>query len=211
MPREMFTEGGYKFDEVASALQKCIRRGLEEDAVFWAQELESRFYKYVWKRLLTIAHEDVGPASPETVMFVETCRQHYFWFLQEKTFSVLPLVNAVVALCRAPKSRDACDLLYLAYYDNEHKPEMPDWALDRHTARGRQMGRGWDHFEQEGCRLVDAATGEVLPPGPYQERARALWDGRKVRPWVLKRDKDARAGKFAGKSAKYEMEQGTLF
>src|SRR6478752_6344808 len=55
------TVGDYSCEEVTSALQKCIRRGLEEDALFWATELDlSGFGEYVWKRLKIIASEDIG-------------------------------------------------------------------------------------------------------------------------------------------------------
>ena len=30
---------------------------------------------------------------------------------------------------------------------------IPDIAVDKHTARGKQMGRGSEHFIKEGCRL----------------------------------------------------------
>ena len=33
------TVGGYDFYEVLSALQKTIKRGLRDDALFWATEL----------------------------------------------------------------------------------------------------------------------------------------------------------------------------
>jgi hypothetical protein len=49
------SENGYPFDEVASALRKSIRRGLEEDAMFWAVEMETRFPDYLWKRLQVIS------------------------------------------------------------------------------------------------------------------------------------------------------------
>jgi replication-associated recombination protein RarA len=47
-------------------MQKCIRRGLERDALFWATELDrSNFGEYVWKRLRIIASEDIGIADPQ--------------------------------------------------------------------------------------------------------------------------------------------------
>jgi len=53
------TAGGYDYYEVASALQKSIRRGLEDDALFWATELYiSDYAAHAWKRLLVIASED---------------------------------------------------------------------------------------------------------------------------------------------------------
>ena len=49
---EQSTIDGYNCAEAASAMQKCIRRGLERDALFWATELDrSNFGEYVFKRL----------------------------------------------------------------------------------------------------------------------------------------------------------------
>jgi hypothetical protein len=46
-------------------MQKCIRRGFEEEAQFWATELDLAGYgAYVWKRLRIIASEDIGLADP---------------------------------------------------------------------------------------------------------------------------------------------------
>jgi hypothetical protein len=37
---QLATQGGYLNSECTSAMQKCIRRGLEEEALFWATELD---------------------------------------------------------------------------------------------------------------------------------------------------------------------------
>jgi replication-associated recombination protein RarA len=37
---QLKTNGGYVNSEVTSAMQKSIRRGLEEEALFWATELD---------------------------------------------------------------------------------------------------------------------------------------------------------------------------
>ena len=53
------TKNGYDFYEVASALQKSIRRNDVVVAAFFGVELcQSGFGNYVWKRLYTISAED---------------------------------------------------------------------------------------------------------------------------------------------------------
>jgi len=37
---QLKTANGYLNSECTSAMQKCIRRGLEEEALFWATELD---------------------------------------------------------------------------------------------------------------------------------------------------------------------------
>lgn len=39
---QLTTLSGYLNSECTSAMQKCIRRGLEEEALFWATELDGR-------------------------------------------------------------------------------------------------------------------------------------------------------------------------
>ncbi len=68
---QLKTASGYLNSECTSAMQKCIRRGLEEDALFWATELDLAGYgAYVWKRLQIIASEDIGLADPNVCVQV---------------------------------------------------------------------------------------------------------------------------------------------
>ena len=54
-----------------SAVQKCIRRGNEMEAMYWAVEMfESGFDEWLWKRLRIIASEDVGLAEEHVVCTV---------------------------------------------------------------------------------------------------------------------------------------------
>jgi hypothetical protein len=45
--------------------------------------------------------------------------------------------------------------------------DVPDYAVDKHTRRGRQLGRGYKHFFQEGAHLENRAD----IPDPYESRA----------------------------------------
>ena len=63
------------------------------------------------------------------------------------------LINAVMVLCRATKNTDADDLKNLVYNrrmaakkNPTQKLEIPDYALDAHTKRGKAMGRGNAHW-----------------------------------------------------------------
>lgn len=58
MGYDLRTQRGYDFYEVASALQKSIRRGDAKLAGYMALELFPRYAEYCWKRLLTISAED---------------------------------------------------------------------------------------------------------------------------------------------------------
>jgi replication-associated recombination protein RarA len=88
------------------------------------------------------------------------------------------LAHAVLALCRAPKSRVCDDFAAWTSHRIEsegEKLEIPDYALDFHTKRGRAKGRqigdaGWTHWAKEGCKL----SNEVERLNVYFARALAL-------------------------------------
>ena len=156
--KQVYTKGGYPLLEAASALQKTIRRGLEVEAMFWAVEIEEGQPNYVWYRLVTIANEDIGIASPMVIMLVNSLKDQYMWLKQQsqQPNERLCIANAVMAMCRAKKTRLADDLQGIVYLKREYeswKLEVPDYALDKHTARGRQKGRGVEHWYEEGCQL----------------------------------------------------------
>src|SRR5437763_9822216 len=58
---------GYPFGTVASALQKEVRRGDLEGAVYWGLILYEASPQYAWKRVLVTAAEDIGFGDPEVV------------------------------------------------------------------------------------------------------------------------------------------------
>ena len=150
---------------------------MEYEAVHFAVELEefgSSGQTMLWNRLKIIASEDVGPANPLMPVFIDVLYKQY---LAEKSKVAessyrLFMVNAVVCLCRSPKSRITDDLLTVVYSerDSENKRlPIPDFALDKHTAKGKAMGRGIDYFYTEGNKLAN----EPLE-NPYTERAKML-------------------------------------
>lgn len=156
---QMKTKKGYDFFEVSSAFQKAIRRGDEEVALFFATELEtSGFGEYAWKRMKIITSEDVGLAEP---MMPANIMALYEMYSQQKRkkddksgSEALFLIHAVLLLCRAKKSR-LVDWAIIALF-NEHPSrhlEIPEYAYDKHNQKGRSMGRGWDHFFNEGTKL----------------------------------------------------------
>ncbi len=171
---ELHTPGGYKIGEVSSAMQKCIRRGSEEQALFWATELDLAGYpEYVFKRLRIIASEDVGLGDNMAAIAVQTLYQN--WLAQRKKKDEkhgperLFLVHAVLILSRAPKSRTVDHALIAMYEAPRPVRSIPDFALDKHTAAGRKLRRAWKHFWEHGARLENKAQLD----DPYEAIARA--------------------------------------
>lgn len=171
------TPGGFKNGEVASAFQKAIRRGEEREAIFWATELDLAGYgNYVWKRMRVIASEDVGMADRDLTVTIRCLYEN--WKESRKGDQYVPyaggklfFIHAIIALVRAEKSR-MMDHALMVFYEGDREAmgfEIPDHALDRHTGRGRKMGRGQEHFFEEGAQLGNRSK----LPDPYEEEGRA--------------------------------------
>ena len=150
---KMTTRRGYDFYEMASMLQKSIRRGDYQKAGFAAYELIDQYRKYLWKRLLIISAEDCyGIITKEIVALKiaddEVGGKDYIF-----------VAKAICLLCEARKNRDAC---YFAcnYMNSENVLSMdeireecpieqckleadfiPDWVFDVHTLKGKMRGK----------------------------------------------------------------------
>jgi replication-associated recombination protein RarA len=174
------TRHGLPAFECLSAMQKSIRRSMEREAMEFACELihtSKAYCTMVCNRLEIISHEDIDTAaSPHIVPFVRTaCEQARAWYDPEKPDeSRMAIGNAIRMMCRAPKSREG-DHFQAAVGGRSllegYCPTVPDWALDRHTAKGKRMGRGFDHFLAEGTKLVPAPETKDA----YQDEAHRLW------------------------------------
>ncbi|MEZ0607849.1 hypothetical protein ACAW74_04995 [Fibrella sp. WM1] len=156
---EIKTKKGYDFYEVSSAMQKCIRRDREQEALFWAVELyDSGFVEYAWKRLRIMCSEDIGlaePGMPAQIWALYRMHQEQAKKKEDKNEPQrLFLTHAVLLLCRARKSRMIDWTLIWAWLTHPFRMlEIPDFALDKHNERGRRLKRSWAHFFDEGTQL----------------------------------------------------------
>ena len=140
----------WKFDEVASALQKCIRRGLEYDSCFFAYIFhKSGFGPYLWRRLSIICSEDVGNGDPFAAILLNSLKDSWTDIhkqVKEHTLDKFILVTqAILYLCRSEKSRETDNLTNLIdenYKSNKRIP-MPEIAICPHTKQGRKV---WGRF-----------------------------------------------------------------
>lgn len=174
------TKNGLPAMGCLSAMQKCIRRGMELDAMRFAVELHQTskaFASMVSNRLEIISHEDIDTmTAPWIVPYVATaCAQARAWYDPAKLGkSRMAIGNCIRLMCRAPKSRQGDHFhvaVGLAALLEGYVPEIPDWADDQHTLRGKILGRGLEYFRTESTKLQP-------PPAdadPYEEEAYRLW------------------------------------
>ena len=184
------SKNGYDIFELISGMQKCIRRGqcgdsVIRDACWYAFELsmgQKSQYTIMRNRLICIANEDVGPGDFEAVHYVHSAIP-----IMDAAYNKSPdhskkgewdliLANIIIRLCRARKSHEAVHLAGLIWSQQSRDPRVPklmDCAIDKHTARGKRMGRGWKHFFTESFRLF----GDVAR-SPWQDSYdKANWEG----------------------------------
>lgn len=174
--KKLLTKQGYSLFEVASAFQKSVRRGLEDEALYWAVELfESGYDEYCWKRMRIISSEDVGLAEPMMPANIHALYSNYKEQKKKKDEKHRPerlfFTHAILLLVRAKKSRvvDHALLHYWNSYGHDRR-EIPQFAHDKHTEKGKSAGFGWNHFFEEGTKLENMAEIE----GEAEYKAKAL-------------------------------------
>jgi len=175
---KLTTKRGYDLFEVASCLQKAIRRGDTALAGYMAIELfESGYHNYCWKRLLTISAEDCAGIITQEV---KALHESFVLLNQgaKKLRSRIFISKAVIVLCQARKSRDADHLQNFVYdremidaraltkaiveaHSNPEKLDLPDYTFDVHTHKGRKKGKTKaDFFHDEFFALQPREQGE---------------------------------------------------
>jgi replication-associated recombination protein RarA len=199
-PWNLTTLNGYRADEVVSALQKAVRRGDCDGAVYWAHEMNlSGLGAWAWRRLLIITSEDIGlaePNAPAVVAGLWTLSQVLLAH-QEKPAAGekvqhpwLQLLQATWYLARCAKNRELADMttLFEIRAQRHQFLEVPDIALDMHTRRGRAMGRGARHFEDDSPQGARWVANEV-------EIDHNVWKTRFYEEWVPPTDPASRSYK----------------
>lgn len=162
-----------------SAIQKCIRRGMEREAMEFAVEMihsSKALCSMVCNRLQVISHEDIDTlAQPHIVPFVHTATEQArgWWEPENPAKTRMAIGNVIRMLCRAKKSREGDHFqaaVGLQSLLNDFVPQFPDFVFDMHTQKGKRMGRGVEHFVTEGTKLVPEPAKDA-----YADEAHKLW------------------------------------
>lgn len=129
--------------DVLSAFQKSIR-GSDVNAAlhYLARLIEAGDIVSIARRLVVIAYEDIGLASPQagerTLAAVEAAERLGF------PEARIPLANAVVELCLSPKSNSAYKAIDAALADVRagRSGTVPDNLKDAHYKSAAKLGHG---------------------------------------------------------------------
>lgn len=152
---------GFCADELISAFQKFIRRGLLEDAILVAREMfetSPALEDKMWQRLLVISVEDVGAGNVMAPVVVQALHRMRQGFPHGSGDRWVFGVQAVRYLAEQPKDRTTSELTMWAAHmlsTGERLPEIPDYALDVHTRRGQELGRSTLHFLLESSQVAN--------------------------------------------------------
>ena len=127
--------------DLLSALQKSVR-GSDENAAlhYLARLLEAGDLISPCRRLLVMAAEDVGLAYPQCVPIVKSCIDCAMQLgLPEAR---IPLAEAVILMCTAPKSNSAICAIDAAIADIRKGGDLsvPDHLRDGHYDGAQKMG-----------------------------------------------------------------------
>ncbi|WP_057764822.1 replication-associated recombination protein A [Cytobacillus praedii] len=132
--------------DVLSAFQKSIRGSDVNAALHYLGRLiEAGDLQSIARRLIVIAYEDIGLASPQagarTLAAIETAERIGF------PEARIPLANAVIELCLSPKSNSAIMAIDAALADIRagRSGEVPDHLKDAHYKGAKELGRGIEY------------------------------------------------------------------
>ncbi|ASF29577.1 MULTISPECIES: replication-associated recombination protein A [Bacillus amyloliquefaciens group] len=129
--------------DVLSAFQKSIR-GSDANAAlhYLARLIEAGDLESISRRLLVIAYEDIGLASPQAgprvLSAIQTAERIGF------PEARIPLANAVIELCLSPKSNSAISAVDEALKDIRSGKigDVPKHLKDAHYKGAQELGRG---------------------------------------------------------------------
>ena len=110
----------------------------------------------LWSRLCVIAVEDVGAGNLNLPTLVDTLYRTHARYPRPIGDRFLFAADAIRLIADSPKDRTTDDMVNFARLENVVRgkaPEVPDFAIDMHTKRGWEMGRGYEHFMTEASRV----------------------------------------------------------
>ena len=169
---DLRTKNGYSMYEMASMIQKAIRRSDIPHAAYAANELAEKFRAYLWKRLLTVSAEDCYGIMTKEIVALQQADEYVNGKSRPGQTNDLFIAKAVVLLCMARKNRDAdyvaCNFMWgdKPLTDQEYEEfvdyriveelkaktrfDIPDYVYDVHTIKGKQRGATlMDFFKEE--------------------------------------------------------------
>ncbi|MCL2243658.1 MAG: AAA family ATPase [Treponema sp.] len=134
-------DGDYHFDTI-SAFIKSVRGSDPDAALYWLAKMvrAGEDPKFIFRRMIILASEDVGLADPLALSVVVSCAQAFERIgFPEGNF---PLSHACLYLATAPKSNTA-----MAFFDALKEVEREDADVPNHLRDASRDKEGFGHGE----------------------------------------------------------------
>jgi putative ATPase len=137
-------EGDAHYDTI-SAFIKSVRGSDPDAALYWLAKMlyAGEDPRFVLRRLLILAGEDIGMADPNGLVVVSAAAQAFEWMGMPE--GMYPIVTATLYLATAPKSNSAGSYFRArAQIEREGAGEVPDHLKDANRdAKGLGHGAGY--------------------------------------------------------------------
>jgi putative ATPase len=134
-------EGDAHFDTI-SAFIKSLRGSDPDAALYWLAKMvyAGEDPRFIFRRMLILASEDVGLADPNAVVVVNGCAQAFEWVgMPEGRYH---LAQATLYLANAPKSNSVMGFFdALAVVEKEREAEVPNHLKDANRDK-KGLGHG---------------------------------------------------------------------
>ena len=156
------TPKGHKLATMRSMLQKAIRRGKINDAVYAAHEMFYNYNEYMWKTLLTVSAEDCFGLITQEIWSLYQVQKFIQSNNKNKEIPTIYVSKAICLLVYDKHNRDAdlvaCNLFNDNIYEivdikdvdeSERIDDLPDYIFDCHTKEGRIAGKKKEDFFKE--------------------------------------------------------------
>lgn len=158
MGYQMKTRSNHNLFDMASLLQKSIRRCDFERAGYAAYELFGSYHTYLWKRMIVTSAEDCYGIMTKEIMALKMADDTVNAGKKGYDKDPLFVAKAITLLCMARKNRDACyvacnfmntdEVLDESQIEHVNIEEcdlgvegIPDWVFDCHTLKGKRNGK----------------------------------------------------------------------
>jgi replication-associated recombination protein RarA len=156
---------GFQCDELISALQKYIRRGNLEETLLVAREMyetSPQLEEHLWTRLMVISASDCGDGTFLQTLIVESLHRVGMRMPRGTGERWLFIVHAIRYLATNTKDMTTDEIcMWSRHLMNKRlrDPVIPDYAIDIHTDKGQELGRGMSHFLAEGTIINNEYAG----------------------------------------------------
>ncbi|HEX7589162.1 MAG TPA: AAA family ATPase, partial [Anaerolineae bacterium] len=140
-----YDRAGDEHYDTISAFIKSVRGSDPDAALYWMARMiyAGEDPKFIMRRLLILAAEDIGMADPQGIVVASACARALEWCgLPEAQYH---LAEAAVYLATAPKSNSlGAYFKALAEVEAEGKIEVPNYLKDA-SRDGKALGHGKDY------------------------------------------------------------------